>query len=166
MFRSTMTLDSYQRVMTVIATLLVPLSALALLAVGTYAAAAMLLFLAVSLGLAWAMSPRAIAVGDGELRVERRAWAPLRVPLGSIVSASAIDELGPGTIRLFGVGGFFGSYGLFRSSSLGRFRLYATRSARAVLVKRSGGTLPLVITPDDVAGVVTSLGARAPSATA
>jgi hypothetical protein len=54
-------------------------------------------------------------------------------------------------VRLFGVGGFFGSYGLFWARGLGRFRAYATQSAPGVLVRRSGA-LPLIVTPDDADG--------------
>jgi hypothetical protein len=113
--------------------------------------------LAAVLLVCWAMSPRALVVDSGELRVERRAWRPLRVPLASVSSAAPVDGVGLGTIRVFGVGGFFGSYGLFYNTVLGRFRMYATRRGQAVIVRRTGDALPLVLTPDDVAGSLRAL---------
>jgi len=119
-----------------------------------------LAILGVVLGLSWAMSPRALVVDGGELRVERRAWQPLRIPLASVASASPLDRLGRGTLRLFGVGGFFGSYGLFSNGDLGRFRLYATRGGQAVIVRRTGDELPIVLTPDDVTGAIGAIDRR------
>jgi hypothetical protein len=106
------------------------------------------------------MSPRALVVDAGELRVERRAWPPLRIPLATVASAAPLDRLGRGTLRVFGVGGFFGSYGLFSNGDLGRFRLYATRAGQAVIVRRTGKELPIVLTPDDVAGAIGAIDRR------
>ena len=116
--------------------------------------------LGIVLAASWAMSPVALVVDGGELRVERRAWRPLRVPLARVASASPLERLGAGTLRLFGVGGFFGSYGLHSNGDLGRFRLYATRSGQAVIVRRTGGQLPIVLTPDDVAGAIGAIDRR------
>lgn len=116
--------------------------------------------LAVVLALAWAMSPRELVVDGGELRIERRAWRPFRVPLSSVVSAAPLSRLGGRTLRVFGVGGFFGSYGLFSNTELGRFRLYATRVGQAVIVRRRGDELPIVVTPDDVAGTIEAIDRR------
>jgi hypothetical protein len=113
-----------------------------------------------ALGLSFMMAPRALVVEAGELRIQRRLWAPLRVPLADVDSAAPLGSLGAGVLRLFGVGGFFGSYGLFWSAKLGRFRLYATRSGQAVLLTRKGGLLPLVMTPDDVAGAIDAIDRR------
>jgi uncharacterized membrane protein YfcA len=113
-----------------------------------------------ALALSFMMAPRALVVEKGELRIERRLWAPLRVPLADIERAALLGSLGGGVLRLFGVGGFFGSYGLFRSTKLGRFRMYATHGGQAVLVTRKGGLLPLVITPDDVAGAIDAINPR------
>jgi hypothetical protein len=106
------------------------------------------------------MSPRELVVDGGEVRIERRAWRPLCIPLASITSAAPLDRVGRRAVRLFGTGGFFGSYGLFWSDALGRFRLYATRRGQAVIVRRTGGALPIVVTPDDVAGAIAAIDRR------
>jgi hypothetical protein len=157
MFRSPMTLDRKNVALTVlvggilVVLLAVVLAARARLGPGALAG---LFVPGVAVALGWAMSPTALVIDGGELRVERRAWRPLRVSMASVASASPMPSLGRGTLRVFGVGGFFGSYGLFHNGSLGRFRLYATRTGQAVLVKRTGNELPLVLTPDDVAGAI------------
>jgi hypothetical protein len=112
-----------------------------------------------ALVVAWAMAPRALVVEGGELRIERRLWPALRVPLADVERASPIDSLGKGVLRLGGVGGFFGSYGFFRSERLGWFRLYGTRRGQAVLIARHDA-LPLVVTPDDVAGAIDAIDPR------
>ena len=110
------------------------------------------------LALAWAMAPREIVVDDDELRIERRAWRPLRVPLSEVESAGALSSIGV-AVRLFGVGGLFGSYGLFSSRTIGRFWLYATHRGTAVLVRRRNGALPIVVTPDDIEGALAAIAA-------
>jgi hypothetical protein len=160
MYRSQMTLDSRQRISTALISVLIVGLVITTLGAGSRPGVGVLTFVLASLGVSWAMAPRALVVTAGEIRIERRAWAPLRISLASVASASPIDSLGPGTIRLFGVGGYFGSYGLFRSARLGRFRLYATHSRQAVLVRRTGDELPVVITPDDVAGAIGAIDRR------
>jgi hypothetical protein len=163
MFRTPMRLDRINRVLTVVVCAIVVAALAALLkAPGLGAARAVLIaFPLVVLALAWAMSPSALVVEAGELRVERRAWRPLRVPLASIADASLLDGIGRNSIRVFGVGGFFGSYGLFWNKVLGRFRLYATRTGQAIVVRRTGDAIPIVLTPDDVAGAVRAIQPRA-----
>jgi hypothetical protein len=158
MFRTTMTLDATQRVLTALVSALVGASIVAAVVSNTRGGVAGVLLVATALALSWAMSPREIVVDGSEIRVLRRAWRPLRVPLTSIASVTSIDRRGDRALRLFGVGGFFGSYGLFQGKQLGRFRLYATRSGDAVLVRRTGRALPIVLTPDDVTGTVRALG--------
>ena len=113
-----------------------------------------------ALALSWAMSPCALVVDDTYVLVERRAWAPLRIARASIASASPVNPYGPGIVRLFGNAGFFGNFGLFRNDALGRFRLYATHSRQAVLLRRVSGELPIVVTPDDVAGTIGAIDRR------
>jgi hypothetical protein len=154
MFRSPMSLDRTHRTLTITvaalaAALFIALSASPQLSLFRNATIGLL---AVVLLVCWAMSPRALVVDSGEIRIERRAWRPLCVPLASVSSAAPLEGVGPGTIRVFGVGGFFGSYGLFHNAVLGRFRMYATHRGQAVIVRRTGDALPLVVTPDDVAG--------------
>lgn len=160
MFRTPMTLDGTHRKMTALVGLLLALALGVVLATGAHVGVWVIALLGVTLALSWAMSPTAVVVQGGELRVERRAWSALRVPLSSVASAAPLDRLTGRTLRVFGVGGFFGSYGLFSNQDLGRFRLYATRRGQAVLVRRTGSELPIVLTPDDVAGTIGAIDRR------
>jgi hypothetical protein len=119
-------------------------------------------FLSLVLVVCWAFGPRAIVVAEGELRVERRATAPFSVPVARITDATTLPSIGPGTVRVFGVGGLFGSYGIFWNKSIGRFRVYATRRAPVVVLRISGGDLPVVVTPDDADGLLAALGRHGP----
>jgi hypothetical protein len=162
MFRAPMTLDRMHRTLTVVVSGACALAAAASLKAiartgsGAFGGIGIVVVLAVVLVFAWAMSPRELVVDAGELRVIRRAWPPVRVPLRAVASASPLDRFGGGAIRLFGVGGFFGSYGLFTSKGLGRFHLYSTRRGQAMIVRRRDG-IPLVLTPDDVAGAIRAI---------
>jgi hypothetical protein len=152
-----MTLDQRQRVLTGLVSGSVVFGVAAVVA--TRVALALLpAGLVVLLAIAWAMAPRGIVVDSSELRILRRAWSPVRVPLSTLASARPIDSLGAGTLRVFGVGGFFGSYGLFRSATIGgRFHLFATRGGPAVVLRRKDGALPIVITPDDIPGTLRAI---------
>ncbi|HEY1696487.1 MAG TPA: PH domain-containing protein [Polyangiaceae bacterium] len=160
MFRSAMSLDSVNRTLTLVAGGITVVAVGVASAVGPRAAWPAVPILGVVLSLAWAMAPCAVAIDGGELLIERRAWSPLRITRSTIASAEPLDRLGTRPLRLFGVGGFFGSYGLFSSRELGRFRLYARRRGQAVLVRRRGDELPLVLTPDDVAGTIAAIDPR------
>jgi Bacterial PH domain len=159
-FRTPMTLDRMHRILTVLVgaiclfAIVTTLSVRRLVGIETFA------LLVIVLGLAWAMSPRELVIDDREVRIVRRAWWPLRVPLDVVSGAAPLDRFGGGAIRLFGVGGFFGSYGLFTSSGLGRFRLYSTRRGQALILRRSDDALPIVLTPDDVAGAIGAIDKR------
>jgi hypothetical protein len=109
------------------------------------------------LGGAWALSPCEFVVDGRELRVLRRAGNPVRVPLDSVTAVASFDAIGPGTVRIFGVGGFFGSYGVFWNRALGRFRAYATHRGPALIVRRTNALSPIVITPDDISGAVAAV---------
>lgn len=153
-----MTLDRAYRALTAIVfALVIGAFAVVAMAVGEIAVP-IIGFIAVALAISWAMAPRRLVIGDGELRVERRAWRAMRVPLSAVASAEPVAISGR-TLRIAGVGGFFGSYGLFTNGELGRFRLYATRRQNGMIVRRTSG-LPIVITPDDVVGAVKALGER------
>jgi hypothetical protein len=160
MFRTPMTLDRRQRLWTGAVGLGLAVSLGVVAVTGVHLRFGVLALMTVVLAASWAMSPRALVVEGDELRIERRAWPALRIPLASVASASPLDRLGRGTLRLFGVRGFFGSYGLFSNCDLGRFRLYATRSGQAVIVRRTGGELPIVVTPDDLAGAIGAIDRR------
>jgi hypothetical protein len=160
MFRTPLSLDRANRILTLVSSAIVALVLVIALRTGRTEPLALVAVVVVALGLAWAMAPRALVIDDGELRIERRAWRSMRIPLASIASASPLGTIGKRALRLWGVGGFFGSYGLFWSDALGRFRLYGTHRGQAVLVRRNDGRLPLVLTPDDVAGTIAAIDKR------
>src|SRR5258708_3981405 len=160
MFRTPMSLDASQRKMTLVVTALLVVSLAVVVVVKATAGLGGFAVLGGILVLAGGMSPRAVVVDGGGVRGARRAWEARRVALSSVESAAPLTKLGARTLRLFGVGGFFGSYGLFSNGELGKFRLYATRRGQAVLVRRTGGELPIVLTPDDVAGPLPAAGGR------
>jgi hypothetical protein len=159
MFRTGMALDWVNRTSTVavggivVTIMVVVLAQRPPVAIAVFAFAPVLLASAA----AWAMSPREVVVDGGELRIARRAGPPVRVPLTVITEVSTVPGVSAWTIRLFGTGGFFGSYGLFSNVALGRFRLYATRRGPAVIIRRKDDKLPIVITPDDVPGTIEAL---------
>ena len=110
-----------------------------------------------TLAVCWALAPTGIAVDGSALCIERRGWRALEIPLGEIAALESAPAVRPlGTVRLFGVGGFFGTFGLMWSRSLGRFRAYATQNAPSLLVRRRGA-LPLLVTPDDPQALMAAL---------
>jgi hypothetical protein len=160
MFRTPLSLDRTHRRITLISTgLIVVVLGIALIT-GKDGGLGVVAFLAAVLGASWAMGPRELVVDNGELRIERRAWRALRIRLAEIESAAPLNKIGKRALRLFGVGGFFGSYGLFWSDAIGKFRLYATRRGQALIVRRKNGLLPIVMTPDDVAGAIDAIDPR------
>jgi hypothetical protein len=91
------------------------------------------------------MGPRAYAIGDGRLRINRLI-RPVDIPLSSIRSVERLPpERLAGSLRTLGSGGLFGYYGAFRNGDLGEYRMYATRSDGYVLVRADR---PYVLTPE------------------
>lgn len=77
--------------------------------------------------------------------VRRLLWTT-RLPLAGLQSASADADALRSTLRLCGNGGIFSFSGLFWSRRLGRYRLFATDPARAVVLRLARRTV--VISPD------------------
>ncbi|HEX9049756.1 MAG TPA: PH domain-containing protein [Anaeromyxobacter sp.] len=112
---------------------------------------------------AWALAPRAFEIGGGVLRIVRNGRIWTAIPLAEIRSAGEVGpEVLEGAIRILGVGGLFGSYGVFRSPALGPLRLATTRSTGLVLVRTA--RVAHVLTPDRPGEFVEALLAAAPSA--
>jgi hypothetical protein len=105
---------------------------------------------------AYAYSPRGYAI-TGEALVIKRLIGNIRVPLGSIreIRAGAADDL-TCCIRLWGSGGLFGYYGLFRTARLGKCYWYMTNRSDSVIVTTLNKTL--VLSPDDVQGFIAAAG--------
>jgi hypothetical protein len=106
------------------------------------------------IALAFAYSPRGYTVSDRSITVKRLA-GNVQVLLENVREARRInaDDL-RGCIRLWGSGGLFGYYGLFRTTSLGRSTWYVTNRKNAVVVMAEGTTL---YSPDDVDGFLAAI---------
>ncbi len=111
-------------------------------------------------GLAYAWSPQGYRVSARSIVVRRLIGNP-RFPLDGVREAKRAtgDDL-RGCIRLFGSGGFFGYYGLFRTSRLGTCRWYVTNRANTVVVVGPGKTA--LFSPDDVDGFLAAIRQQAP----
>jgi hypothetical protein len=106
----------------------------------------------VLLFLAYAYSPRGYTALDREI-VVKRLIGNVRISLDGIrqVRTTTADDLG-GCIRLFGSGGLFGWYGLFRTSKLGKCTWYVTNRTNAVVLITGARTV--LVSPDDVDGFI------------
>lgn len=72
-----------------------------------------------------------------------------KLPRNAFADMQPLSRLDLGhCIRLFGVGGLFGSFGRFRSEYLGNMDLYVTRADGMVLL-RLKNRRPLILTPQD-----------------
>lgn len=102
--------------------------------------------------LAYAYSPRGYSVWQGEITIKRIAGS-VRLNLRDAreLRRATADDL-RGTLRLFGSGGMFGYYGLFRTSKLGRAWWYVTDRSNIVIVVTGAGVT--LISPDDVDGLL------------
>ncbi len=106
---------------------------------------------------AYAWSPRGYAVSDRSITVNRLI-GNVRIPLDGIREArrATADDF-RGCIRLFGNGGLFGYYGLFRTSKLGKSTWFVTNRGKAVVVVTGAKTA--LFSPDDVEGFMAAIGA-------
>jgi hypothetical protein len=110
--------------------------------------------LVIAASFAW--SPRGYAVSGRTLTVKR--WVGnARVPLNDLrdVRRATADDL-RGCLRLFGSGGMFGYFGLFRTSKLGRCWWYATNRQNMVVVITGDQTV--LASPADVDAFLSMIG--------
>ncbi len=109
----------------------------------------------------WMLSPCAIEIGRGELRIRRRAWRAAAYPLSRIDRAELLPPgWARGLLRTFGNGGLFGFYGWFYRA--GPVRLFATRTDGLIEIGVGGSRV--VVSPDEPARFVEALIAVAPRA--
>ena len=110
---------------------------------------------------AYAWSPRGYAVSSGFIEVNRLI-GNARIPLDGVREARAAtkDDF-RGCLRLFGNGGLFGYYGLFRTSKLGKSTWYVTNRAKVVVVVT--GKKTALFSPDDVDGFLAAIGTPTPT---
>jgi len=109
--------------------------------------------------MGYIFSPRQYRVSGGALVIDRLAGKTY-VPLAIIrdVRAGTPDDF-RGCVRLWGSGGFFGYYGLFRTAKLGKCRWFVTDRSKAVIVATAEKTF--VLSPDNVEGFIAATHATA-----
>ncbi len=113
--------------------------------------------------IAYGYSPQRYVVGRRSIIV-KRLLKDAEFPLEFLqaVRRATPDDL-KWTIRLWGSGGLFGYYGIFRTSKLGKCTWYCTRRQDQVVV--ATGSRTALFTPDDIDGFLAAIQAEAPSLT-
>lgn len=120
------------------------------------------LLLPLMIFLGYAYSPRGYTAGGGTI-VIRRLIGNIVIPISAVreIRPGGADDF-TGCIRLWGSGGFFGYYGLFKTSKLGKSYWYMTDRSKSVVVATTGKTY--VLSPDDVQGFIAAAGATSGAA--
>lgn len=96
----------------------------------------------------WAYSPKGYEVKNQSVVVLRKA-GNIVIPFREIAVSTTLEERQmKGTIRTFGVGGFFGYFGKFRVPGLGSTTLYTTQMRNFIHIGLKNGK-NIIITPDD-----------------
>jgi len=110
--------------------------------------------------LSFAWSPRGYQVENRAILVNRLA-GKARIRLDDVreVRETTSDDFN-GCIRLFGNGGVFGYYGLFRTTKLGKSTWYLTNRKRSVVVVT--GSKTALFSPDDIEGFLAAIRASVP----
>lgn len=114
-----------------------------------------LLLLTIIAAACYLYTPTACEITETALIIRRGVGRP-SFPLAGITAVRRLEdnEL-KNCVRVFGVGGLFGSFGHYHSASLGPFILYARRTTGFVLVEADGRKI--VLTPDEPDTFVTEL---------
>jgi hypothetical protein len=109
--------------------------------------------------LGYAYSPRGYTIVDRSI-VVKRLIGNVRVPLEDVREArlASSDDFS-GCIRLWGSGGLFGYYGLFRTNKLGRCTWYASDRSRTVVLITASKTA--VFSPADPEGFLRAIREKA-----
>lgn len=96
----------------------------------------------------WAYSPKGYEVKNQSVVVLRKA-GNIIIPFSEIAVSTSLEERQmKGTMRTFGVGGFFGYFGRFNVPGLGTTTLYATQMHNFIHIGLKSGK-NIIITPDD-----------------
>ncbi len=81
--------------------------------------------------------------------IVHRLFSNVKIERSKIKSVELVDkEKLSWSVRIFGVGGFFGYFGKFANAKLGTMTWYATRKDRIVLVKMLNNK-KIILTPDE-----------------
>lgn len=87
---------------------------------------------------------------ENRMLIIARPINKVSIALASITGARILMKGETGTlIRIKGSGGFFGYYGNFRSTRMGKLKLFATRRNNRILITTNDDER-LIITPDDL----------------
>lgn len=112
------------------------------------------------IAVSYAYSPRGYTIAERSIIV-RRLIGPIRIPLEEIRDLrTATGDDFRGCIRLWGNGGLFGYYGLFRTSKLGKCTWHVTNRDNGVVLITASKTV--VLSPDDVKGFMAAIRTAAP----
>jgi hypothetical protein len=84
---------------------------------------------------------------EKELRIIRLGWSS-DIAYSDIVDIEYSPDAMMGSLRKFGIGGFFSYYGLFRNRVIGNYKAYATHRKNTVVITTRSGK-KIVVTPDD-----------------
>jgi hypothetical protein len=109
---------------------------------------------------AYAWSPRAYVVSARQVVVKRLIGDVVFALEGLAEMRRAGGDDMRGCVRIWGNGGLFGYYGLFRTSGLGRCTWYVTRRSNAVVLVTNRRTA--LFSPDDVDGFLAAIRAAVP----
>jgi len=106
------------------------------------------LFLALII-VSWIYAPQNYVLSNDNLIINRPV-NKITVPYSQITQIREISKAELGTlIRVWGSGGFFGFYGRFRSTRMGRMQLYTTSRKNLVLLVTDNGD-QILLSPDDL----------------
>jgi Bacterial PH domain len=109
----------------------------------------------------YAYSTRGYAVSDQTLTI-KRLIGDIHIPLDRIrrVRVAAGEDLS-GCIRLWGSGGLFGYYGLYRTAGLGKSTWYVTNRSKALVLITE--TKTIVVSPNEQDGFLEAIRASVPA---
>ena len=107
--------------------------------------------------LAYASTPIGYALNEHALRIERKAFWAVTIPLSQITACHPLPrETLHRSIRVYGTGGLFGWAGRYQMRQLGVVSMHATSLDRLVLVQRKRQR-PILISPADPPAFLTGL---------
>lgn len=97
---------------------------------------------------------RSYRIEGGHLAIKRLLWST-NIPLLGIKEACHDQQAIKGSLRIWGNGGLFAITGIYWNKRLGRFRLYATDPAKAVIIRLHDRVV--VVTPEEPEAFVREL---------
>jgi hypothetical protein len=98
--------------------------------------------------ITYSFRPNNYTISDDKLLIHRLV-GDVKIMRNSIKSVEIVDEAKvSNSIRTFGVGGFFGSFGKFWNSELGKMTWYVTRKDNSVIVILNDKN-KIILTPDE-----------------